>query len=375
MNDERLNLPSASTLHRVMQCPGSFRLEQQCPNQTNEHAERGTRIHQWLNDQSTHLTEDELDLAHSCEIVRNILLKEWCGNDIPEVYSKETRLYLREGLVPIASGQEDITYTCNDHFLIIDYKTGRIAPESVESNYQLRLLAVLLADDLDAMDVEWEDISCAIVQPSVTWSPCLVTYTREHIKAAKEEILEGLKASNQVDSPLIPSIEACRYCRAKAICPALVDKTRDLAVVQDLPKEWTTKEPEDKKALYDLSKMAVKCAEEIQRLIKEDLKAGEQIPGLTLKKGQSKRTVDPSKAWEPLKFYLKPEDYIECCSLTIGQLQHKFHLARCKSLSNDKLTKKSSKELLDDLIKDAVTLNPVCSSIVEQNAIEGEDND
>ena len=48
MSDERHNLPSASGYSRLLNCPGSWRMEQPFPSTSTEDSRTGDRIHAWL---------------------------------------------------------------------------------------------------------------------------------------------------------------------------------------------------------------------------------------------------------------------------------------------------------------------------------------
>ena len=91
-HDPRLGLPSASSMHRVAQCPGSVALSNslrasgklyEC---RDPDAESGTRIHQWLasefiGGEPVALDARELPVALKCAQLRETLIKEWLGGN------------------------------------------------------------------------------------------------------------------------------------------------------------------------------------------------------------------------------------------------------------------------------------------------------
>lgn len=372
MSDIRMMCPSASGLHRVAACPASWRMEQQCPDTESLAAESGTRIHQYLCDQSILLTDEEMETARGCQIILKSVADRWCGEAASwEVYSKETRRFLRRLLAPVFSGQEDVTLvTDDDRYLIADYKTGRIEPDPVESNMQLRGLAVLLAEELKQEGRSYESISAVIIQPWVTWSPCVVTYSPEDIREARTQVRAAVGRAMDENAQCVPSVSGCRYCKARGTCRALADQTEQLQVF-DLPMTWSAKSPEQKRHLWRLAQMAKDAAADIERLVKADLRQGGVIPGLELKKGNTRRNLpDVLKAWEQLKGDLSAEQFIACCKVSITGLESRYHLARCNREGNDKLKKKDSKELFEALIEPAVSRSQDEASIVEITTIE-----
>jgi hypothetical protein len=103
--------------------------------------------------------------------------------------------------------------------LIQDFKTGFSEPDPAEQNAQLKVLAVLAALSLPPTLKE------VIVQ--IISGPFGVTEARYDLPAlarAYSEILTTLRAIQSPRAPLKPSPEACRYCAAKLICPAVQEK-------------------------------------------------------------------------------------------------------------------------------------------------------
>lgn len=374
MSDVRMMCPSASGLHRVAACPASWRKEQECPEAGSPAADAGTRIHQYLCDQSILLTDEEMETARGCQIILKSVADRWCGEAASwEIYSKETRRFLRQGLAPIFSGQEDVTLvTDDDRYLIADYKTGRVEPDPVEVNMQLRGLAVLLAEELKQEGRPYESISAVIIQPWVTWSPCVVTYSPADIRDASAEVEVAVGRALSSDPTSIPTVSGCRYCKARGTCRALADQTEQLQVL-GTPDMWARKTPEQKLETWRMAQMAKGLIADIERSVKSDLKQGVVIPGLELKKGNTRRNLpDVLKAWEQLKGDLSAEQFIACCKVSITGLESRYHLARCNREGNDKLKKKDSKELFEALIEPAVSRSQDEASIVEVTTIQPE---
>ena len=373
MSDERMNLPSASGIHRLVQCPASFLEAQKYPaDMAGEAAEKGTRIHQYLEDASIHLDEEELELALSCKRLLSKTTEIWARkfNVIThEDLVKEERLFIRRGLSIVATGKPDIVIAgCDDngenHLLVVDYKTGNQAPESAESNYQLRTLAVALAEKLEEDGIAWETISCAIVQPLVTWEPCVVTYTQEHIEKSKEELLDAIEFASSEQARKHPSVSACKYCRARLNCDAL---TGGLAPTQaiSIPEIWLSKTPEQKAELWRQAKLAKSLVADIEKLVKADLLQGGEIPGLALKEGKTMRSLEAQNAFGVVSDMMTASEFAGCCKLSLTSFEKAFHNARCRQEGNAKLTKKSSKELLDARIEAIVKKTKSESTVVE----------
>lgn len=211
--DERNGLPSASGLERIALCPGSWRLESQCPrDEGGEDAASGTRIHAWLAGEQVELSEDEASIAEKCREQASSLIAAGSTKSI------EQRLwYADKSGSRLYSGQADIIARIGDSALIVDYKTGRGAVAASPENIQLRALAVLVKHNFP--DVQ--HVAVAIIQPLARKEPVVCEYGPEELKEAEKQILAILEAAKNEDAELVPSEAACKYCRAKTICPAL----------------------------------------------------------------------------------------------------------------------------------------------------------
>lgn len=212
VNDERGGLPSASGLERIALCPGSWQLERQCPREeSSEAADSGSRIHAFLAHEAVDLSQDELDVAIKCMRQANDLIG--AGEEL-----REQRLWYSDKFGRrLFSGQADVLVISGNTALVIDYKTGRGEVSASAANFQLRGLAVLVKHNYPDVEV----VSVAIIQPLASSVPVVCEYGPEELDLAKLQILNVVGLSEVTDPPLVPSEAACKYCRAKAICPAL----------------------------------------------------------------------------------------------------------------------------------------------------------
>jgi len=112
---------------------------------------------------------------------------------------------------------------------VLDYKSGRNAVDP-EKNPQLLTYAAGL---IEKMGIEPSEIRVGILQPfsggfrghEPKWWVC----TPQELEAFKYEatMLARMAADPFVRAPLIPSDAACKYCAAKAFCPAIEEKMRE----------------------------------------------------------------------------------------------------------------------------------------------------
>lgn len=336
VQDVRGGKPSASSIFRLMECPGSWQAEQLAGPEVgpNPAAEMGTRLHKHMEEGTFPEDPEEREAVEWCREAEAELVARFIGADAQCV--RERRLWDKTGKF---SGQEDVVYSNAVAALVIDYKFGRVPVAPAESNYQMAALAVLVAQELP--DVQ--EVYVAILQPYVSRQvPRVVRYTRAAAESAHDALCGGIAAAQAPGAPLRPGEHQCRYCRAQATCPASARLATCDAVVR-----WEALSPEQRVELYRRAKMARKLADKVEAQVRADLEAEVELPGLTLGDGRASFTVtDAQGAFAVLaeELGLTAQEYVRCCKVSITQLDAAVH-ARLKE-RDPKQTTKASKEAL-----------------------------
>ena len=268
---------SASRTDRFMQCPGSYRLESLMPYEpAGEAAAIGTAIHELSEiilsgkEVPAGTDPDHVAMAQGYADFVNTLVEN------PR--KKLIEVNLDEGLKslhPALGGTADAILVDGNHLHVIDLKTGRVAVEA-EDNKQLLTYALGAMRQLKAPNT----IECTmhIYQPRVGHSKWTVSGNRlnlhgERLKEAAELALSG-------DAPTNPSPDACRYCKAKTICPSMREKVQETARSDFKPD--TTVTPE----MLDDAALVAAWADAVQSAAKEQLANGKSIQGWTMRLGR-----------------------------------------------------------------------------------------
>jgi len=180
-----------------------------------------------------------------------------------------------KSLHPALGGTADAILVDGDHLHVIDLKTGRVAVDA-NDNKQLLTYALGAMRQLKAPS----SITCTmhIFQPRVGHSRWTVSGQNliehgERLKAAAELALTG-------DAPTNPSVDACRYCKAKTICPSMREKAQEVARNDFKPD--TTVTPE----MLDNAALVTAWADAVQAAAKEQLAQGKSIQGWTMRLGR-----------------------------------------------------------------------------------------
>ena len=391
-SDPRRGLPSASSLHRLVNCPGSFRAAKQAiaagmaPPDDSDDAASGTRIHRWLETESDEdwaaLSYDEQRTATLCQGQRNWLLADFAkrhGNI--EWETRERRFGITafgvtgdiSGPLPwIGSGQVDLIAKAGDHLLILDYKTGRGDITPADANDQLRGLASL------SFYLRSETVTVAIVAPMVG-QPTVAVFSRHALKTTRDWLVhQWINAPDATETKAGPW---CQYCPARLACgtysahnaQTLAPLTRD-GLPADKMKEAlfarayesdtaTLAEMGERVRMLEWGAAAIKAA--IRRRLEEGGLAADELKeaGWELVEENGNREItDPDKAAVLLAPLLAGAEgganaaLMRAAKLRASKLTEEIHKASgMKSATRYNMTAKDAKQLLAQTLGELMT--------------------
>ena len=332
MTDERKDKMSGSAMATYAACAGKFQLEITCPpSESGAAAEMGTRIHTYLAGEEIILTDEEQGIATRClneyaEILATLDFGE------PDHKTIEKRLWYGD----IWSGQIDLILHWGDKVLILDWKTGRTGTgNSAADNLQLRAYAVLVKKNLPNI----KEAYVAIVQP-MAHPFTIAHYDEEDLIAADEQIQAIVEASLAPNAPRTPSPDACKYCRAKAICPEAAGVTNELVVSPSAVPALTNEAIADYLEKADVVEGFIEALREEG---KKRLLEGQEIAGRKIQAGRTSRSIeDPMAAFE--KLGIEPDLFLTACKVSVPQLEKVF------ATTND-MKAKEAKAKMEELLE------------------------
>ena len=333
MTNERNGKPSASGFSRLALCPGSWNLEQTLPPQEeNKYMALGTAVHAVLAGQADFdtLTEDGQDIATRClsqfsEMIGQLDL----GERTKEVI--EERFWYDD----LFSGAIDRIDFFGDTAVVTDYKTGRVAQSGAAENYQLRAYAVLVKKAYP----ELKTILVAIIQPLAAVKT-IAEYNEEDLARAEEEIVGIVRASQKHDAIRTPSPDACKWCRAKSICPEVRGTHKELEVVSSAVVPQLSNE--EILAIDEKAEVVLDFIEEVRKEMKARMIAGQQFAGRSLTEGRKTRSVsDTQSIISALAGIVEQSDVLACTKVSVTALEKAF--AKSKGLKG-----KEAKEKFED---------------------------
>lgn len=335
MPDDRLGYPSASSLERLLLCPGSWNLEKLVPDDNGEaspEADSGTRIHAALGNELSEdkLTDDELEVVRACDRLTNELAESTYGR-LQDAHTliRERRLwYFNADQRPLFSGKPDLVAVYGLRALIVDYKSGRGYVTAAHSNIQLRALVALVSKVIPIREA-----TVAIIQPRGEVSVTKASYNEDDIMMARDELEGIIGDALKADAKREPSEKACKYCRAQATCPEARESAMQLPV--PIPQFMQAEEAalaltDDKLALFlDHAAFAEKVIEACKAEAKRRIEAGKTINGWTLKDGTTRETItDPERVFGRFAdLGGKTEDFMSCVTLNKTKLKTALKVA------------------------------------------------
>lgn len=230
---------SASGAKRWMACTPSAVLEAQCPQTSSAYADEGTLAHTLgelllrkrftVMKPSAHkaaLDKIKADPLYNPEmLVHATNYADYVENALIEARKTcaDARLYLERRLdfsdyVPDGFGTGDAIIIADGWMDVIDLKYGKGVPVDAVDNPQTRLYGIGAVREFEAL-YDIESVRMTIYQPrldSISSEELTVT---ELLGWAERDVVPKAALAAQGEGEFVPG-DHCRFCRAKALCPA-----------------------------------------------------------------------------------------------------------------------------------------------------------
>lgn len=334
-----------SSLGNMERCPG-FRNR---TGETNEAAERGTRIHKALetNKIADLPSKFEIDVAQMCRDYEDGVIQE---RGVP--FDKDIRE--RAGRLRMDLGGNDIkTFGTPDRILIygdeaemFDYKSGYLQVTDVQENAQAWAYIVGAFQRYDFL----KSIRFHILIPNRD-EIFHHTFTREDLGNMKLRLNTVIRCAMEFDwtkpdlilslqHKLNPQPELCEYCQFQTECPALAAKHLKVAAKLGpglpIPESLQVDKsrPEDIAHILRLCPLLEDWAKaQRKKALELNLKEGVHIPGFERRSRRTDRAVKSVEgAWEAVKDRISLTEFLSTCgSISIPELEAFFRSHAAKN--------------------------------------------
>lgn len=220
--DERMGVPSSSSMNRIMHCVGSFQLERQLPdvrsNYVKRTARRGERIHDVA---AGKIPIDTLSFSDRVCTERFMfeearLVEKFNFEGSEQI--REHRLYLKHKGRVYHSGKPDVIHKLGNRALVINYKTGFLQPIPIQENWQCKSEGVLAA-----FQYSLKQVVTALIHPNAPVGGDISQfYIMEYDEIVGDHAILQAACVGAVQKEVRrtpgPWCEFCKGCRHKA-CP------------------------------------------------------------------------------------------------------------------------------------------------------------
>lgn len=279
--------PSAAA--RWMQCPGSVELTKDIKDEGSPYALEGTAAH----------------------TLGEICLSEKCGTYDVEGYTDEmrdhiqgyvdyvfgiadgVRVFVEQELnlscvIPEGMGTADAILIKGDVLHIMDLKYGMVEV-SPDRNHQLMIYAIGALDAITKKGIHVDEVVLHIYQPRAGGAKAWST-TPADLRIFARDVRKAADLCLEDDAPLNPSEKACEWCRAKATCPALYQKSLELVGgdFDVLPSVESLTDEQIKLVLTNKS-LIEKWLKAIEASVFSRIEHGETLEGFKMVEGRSIR--------------------------------------------------------------------------------------
>lgn len=292
------------------------------PHSDTAAADEGTLLHAALEtDNPNGLDEEQLDVYVFCKSIERDYDEEAKSHG-EYTKLKEVRLSI---LNDKTFGTADLVYKFGQFARIVDWKCGRRSIDPSEENWQgiAYMIGVFeLYPDVDEVEVVFVSPRRDEVQKH--------TFLRSDLWKHQWEVGHLLDRCERGDGPYNPTRSGCEFC-LKTHCKAmngLAIKTATEYESLTLPEEFHPSKietPEQMAVALDLAPILEKWVKSVKKHAKDMYESGTMIPGYVQRTKAGARNVnDPLLAYEVVKEFLTPEQFIDCCNVQITKLEKWF---------------------------------------------------
>lgn len=333
---------SPSGAHRWMACPGSVALEAEYPDSSSEFAAEGTVAHELASECLISGADPALLIGKPATVDGFDFTIDETMVDHVKDYMKLVREYAEGGELMVeqrvgighltgedgAGGTSDVIIIKGSEIIIIDLKYGTGVRVDANANPQLMLYALGALNEYELVG-DFDTVTMVVHQPRLNHVGEYSIPARQLlefgnvVQATAKNVSAAITYQGQLDTwnddYLNPGEKQCKFCKAKATCPALraemaevVGGSADLSDFADLVPQEITSETSDNYLPVAMSKieMIEQWCKAVRAETERRLLAGQPVTGYKLVEGRAgnRDWKDPKAVEEMMKKTFRMRD-------------------------------------------------------------------
>jgi hypothetical protein len=349
-------LPSASGFDSEFRCLGRRALTNKLPKEEDTAIQvRGSKIHKALEDSDLEdLADSDARTASRCMYAEAKLVNEF-DFEGAEV-SWEARYWdFDDNLDHTWSARIDTLHLKATRLLVADNKTGWGIPPPIDTNWQVRASAALLADSY--YDVE--EAVVALIHPHHPDSLYEVrVFTRADLSDILVDVRGLVRAIQRPDQPRTAGSIQCQFCMAKRLCPEYKAhmKAVEQAIADEIADEGFTglirQSPKERGAMVSHLKEMTKNIQVLMKQYVEMAKHDDMaVKGFTLRRKMMRSFTDEGEGMRLIKESWGEDALADATHVSLPDLEKVL----AKRLGTAKDAKEAVKRVLNPVLKFAVS--------------------
>lgn len=322
---------SPSGAHRWMACPGSVALEAEYPDSSSEFAAEGTVAHELASECLISGADPALLIGKPATVDGFDFTIDETMVDHVKDYMKLVHEYAEGGELMVeqrvgighltgedgAGGTSDVIIIKGSEIIVIDLKYGTGVRVDANANPQLMLYALGALNEYELVG-DFDTVTMVVHQPRLN-HVSEYSIPVEQLLAFGDDVRNAADKVRSPDADLAPGEKQCKFCKAKATCPALraemaevVGGSADISDFADLVPQEITSETSDNYLPVAMSKieMIEQWCKAVRAETERRLLAGQPVTGYKLVEGRAgnRDWKDPKAVEEMMKKTFRMRD-------------------------------------------------------------------
>lgn len=361
-----------SGMHRRQLCPGSAKMEVlfwDAPEAPSDEAQMGTKLHKAMaGEVVSDLSPADVEMLEWTKLrLESIRAELGLSQDQLQETHVERKFTYNLTMENVVEGTPDLVEVYGQPMaaLIVEFKFGFLDVEEAPDNIQLAAQAVILGRSLAST------VYVCVIEPRMR-RHTIAKYSWREVRDVESVIADIMHEAKRFDAPLKASEAACRYCKAKGICPAYrqtMDLTPAGMPVDAFRRSLGALDVERLEEVMAAIKFANLIEPEAKAIVAERVRLG-IMPGWEMENNGSTRTVeDVVTLFERINSRfpdITPSDFMQAMKPVLGSLETMIYREAKKS---GKCTIKEAKAILAECLEGISTETEKAKSPVKKGKV------